>query len=334
MHRLAPEEIFILIAAGYLHDIGMQCTNQTVFRRVKARVSSAIPSEYTVGEQLEIRRKHSELSAEMIQFAFQTSDKAWTRTDHVNSIKRIDSGFIDPIMDVVRFHSRADVLQCPEFCLGNKRRRMLAMLLRLADEMDIAKDRVSIDEVTLYPKPLQSEYWWWVHYHTTLVEVRDNRIIFYLRMNKKDRRHSDILQRSIVDSFVSKNKELIDRLSQYGIPLLCASDVKWEFGSNVASLRKDVLEMIKSEAQEYVRNLVGQYERDFHWINIKHAWLLKHFRNKFVAVLNSKVVGYNASLGDLQRNLKLTCPNHGDAAIAFIQPVRPRFFFQQGGYRE
>jgi len=184
----------------------------------------------------------------MIQSAFETRIGS-PELKYVNAVKAIREDLISPITDVVRYHSRLNIDDCPEHFLGDKRRRLLALLLRFADELDITKERVNMDHVRYYPPPLSSEYWWWIHYCTTLIELKNNMIVFYLRLNEKDKQHQDILQRTIVNTFLDKNQRLIERLGRENIPILLTREVCWDFDNNLRRIPPDVLSGLREEIE-------------------------------------------------------------------------------------
>jgi HD superfamily phosphodiesterase len=98
---LSPEEAFVLLAGVYLHDIGMQCVDPKLFRKVGARVTHQLPADFTEDERTEIRKSHHILSAEMIQAA---RDNTGTYQRDipalVNAIQAIPTELISPICDV------------------------------------------------------------------------------------------------------------------------------------------------------------------------------------------------------------------------------------------
>lgn len=317
---LSPEETFVLLATVYLHDVGMQCTDANLFSKVGAKVVNRLPANYTIEEQTEIRKHHSELSAEMIGWAFRVK-LSGPLPKYVAAIKTIPSDYITPIMDVVRYHSD-DIDGCPPTFLGVGRRQLLALLLRLADELDICRDRVNINEVKLYPKPLPSEYWWWIHYYTTLIEIRQNLIVFHLRLNPSDAKEYGLrLEKVIVDKFVQKNKELLSRLSRDGIPLAFIDKAEIEHDPVLPPLPKGVVQVIDEILYENLREAFEsqeKYSKNLLWLIVNYDQLRRNYLNMYVAVWDRKVICANKGLKQLFRELKVRHPGTNNIVIGFV----------------
>lgn len=162
---LSATEVFVLICANYLHDIGMQCAPPELLRKAGVQVKNPNAASFSDKDREEIRRHHHELSAIMIERASEHErmhdgefSHLWERSMHKpferleNSLQLVDTEFIEPISDVVRYHSsEADIDTCAEGSPETVRRRYLALLLRLADELDITAKRVNIKEIADYP---------------------------------------------------------------------------------------------------------------------------------------------------------------------------------------
>lgn len=324
--QLSRDEVFVLISASYLHDIGMQCTDPTILRGVGIRTNTVFPSHYTQTEQEQIRRKHSELSVAMARSAFQTRRRSPVR--YIAALREVRSDLVSPCLDVIRYHSASDLTRCQEYFLGTERRRILASLLRLADEIDITKDRVNINDISLYPRPLLSEYWWWVHYYTTLIQIKNNRATFYLRLNHSDRKHKSDLEVAIVERFIFKNRQVVDLLSTANIPLVFGHDVRWELDRNILKIPPLMLNLVSEERNRYFREVIGQYQKDYQFAMENYGRLRRRFSNRYVAVRGGRVVGSHVNLNSLWRGLGYMTR---DYAIVFVSRNKPaRFIFGWG----
>ena len=260
LSNLLPEEVEVLLAAAYLHDIGMQCTSAELFSRVGAKVRSTLPANYSSEEQTEIRKHHHLLSAEMIQWGFNVAIGGQLPRAFV-AVKRLPGDLITPIKHVVRYHSQLDVEQCPKTFLGTRRLRLLAALLRFADELDICRDRVNINEVHLYPRPLPAEYWWWIHYYTTEIEISGYQLTFHLRLHPADEaNHKHQLRVLIKDDFERKNNKIVRTLAGYGIPLVYQEE-EWEFDVNILRLSDEVKRYVEETLQQRTQILWTQLKR-------------------------------------------------------------------------
>lgn len=143
--RLAPVEAFVLLAAATLHDIGMQ------------------DERFAGGDLEEIRAQHHQQTAEMIYRVFEDPARAFSLP------LGDDPGLVEAIALVAKGHRKVD-LGAPEyepFPLGGEtvRPRLLAALLRFADELDIDYRRVDLEQMKLLDLPLDSQlHWWKCHY--------------------------------------------------------------------------------------------------------------------------------------------------------------------------
>jgi hypothetical protein len=151
--RLCTTEVFVLLAAAYLHDVGMQ------------------NERYAGGDLEEIRAIHHELSAEMIYGAVE---------DPTQALKLglpDDPGLVEAIALVSKGHRKVD-LQGTEYerlIQGGEtvRMRLLAALLRFADELDIDYRRVDLEQIKLMNLPLDSQLHWWKCHYVSGVSIVD-----------------------------------------------------------------------------------------------------------------------------------------------------------------
>ncbi len=114
--RLTPTEVFVLLAATYLHDIGMQ------------------NEKFASGDLVEIREHHQQ-TAEMIYAVFEAPAEAFP-----TPLAR-DPAIVEAVALVARGHRRVnlDADDYDSFVHGGEtlRLRLLAALLRFGDELDI-----------------------------------------------------------------------------------------------------------------------------------------------------------------------------------------------------
>jgi hypothetical protein len=143
--RLSPAEALILLTAAYLHDIGMQ------------------NEKFAGGDVEKIRAEHNEVTAEMIYAVFEDPANAFPIP-----LAR-DPAFVEAVALVAKGHRRVDLngLEYEPFVHGEEtlRLRLLAALLRFADELDIDHRRVDIEAMKLLDLPVESQlHWWRCHY--------------------------------------------------------------------------------------------------------------------------------------------------------------------------
>ncbi len=154
--RLSPTGVFCLLAAAYLHDIGMQ------------------NERFAGGNLEEIRAYHNEQTARMIYAVFEDSTNAFAIP-----LAR-DPGLVEAVALVAKGHRRVD-LGGPEyesFAHGGEtlRLRLLAALLRFADELDIDHRRVDLEQMKLLALPVESQLHWWKCHYVGGVSIVDGYI--------------------------------------------------------------------------------------------------------------------------------------------------------------
>ena len=165
--QLAPTEIFVLLSAAYLHDIGMQ--NE----KFAEGDPSALPS--VAGQALdEIRAHHNEQTAEMIYRVFEDPANAFSIP-----LAR-DPGLVEAVALVAKGH-RGVKLESDEYASivhGGEtlRLRLLAALLRFGDELDIDHRRVDWEMMKLIKLPLDSQLHWWKCHYVSGVSIVDEYI--------------------------------------------------------------------------------------------------------------------------------------------------------------
>jgi len=149
-YRLSAGEIYILVAAAYLHDIGMQ--------------------RYITGRTPEqIRDEHAELGATWIIESVADPPRA----RDVGILKH----YAELIAQVTRGH-RAKDLNNPAY----RDRRLspypkpiriafLSALLQLADELDLTYERVSMPRMSYQEVPADSQVHWYRHNFITDVDI-------------------------------------------------------------------------------------------------------------------------------------------------------------------
>lgn len=155
-HPLSQHEIYILLAAAYLHDIGMQ------------------NERFEGGDLEKIRRVHEKISYEMIIGSSQNPDLYRS----LNLLK--DPDLVEAVGLVAQGHRKTDLkADCyNEFSFGDDiiRPRLLAAFLRLADSLDIDQRRVIMENLKLAEISSESNFHWHRCYYVAGVSV-DNEFI-------------------------------------------------------------------------------------------------------------------------------------------------------------
>ncbi len=166
--KLSPGEVFVLLAAAYLHDIGMQ-------------------NEQFAGGDLEaIRAAHHEQTAEMIYRVWEDPANA------VNLALGDDPALVEAVALVAQAHregaahrkvdlSSAEYDPLPH---GGEtlRLRLLGALIRFADELDIDHRRVDLEQIKLMNLPVESQLHWCKCHYVSGVSIVDETIQITYRL--------------------------------------------------------------------------------------------------------------------------------------------------------
>lgn len=231
---LTVYEKYLLLGGIYIHDIGMQC-DLIKYPQIKETASAlgasfdltfeaSTASSYSIEEQKEIRRNHHFLSAAWISHAFSTGETVLGST-----AKSIPEELVEDLMDVCMYHSKLNITDCTkEFRFDpTGRKRLIAALLRFADELDIDSNRVEIDSVRTFSISPENSIYWWLHHQTKIVFTAENVLLITVRLHPEDfKRHERFIYDLFINKFKSKNEYVINVLAEYGIPLIISSKSK------------------------------------------------------------------------------------------------------------
>lgn len=134
--KLNADELYILLAACYLHDFGMGISKKD-FEAMRSRV---LPADYDALHPEEplpetVRKFHNDFSAEMIckyasLFEFPSEEHKWAVAQVARGHRKVD------LNDRSEYPLRYPLPNGNTVCLP-----YLAALIRLADELDLAADR-------------------------------------------------------------------------------------------------------------------------------------------------------------------------------------------------
>lgn len=177
--KLSPVECFILQAACFLHDVGMQCMQRDLLKSI-AVVDAKPPYSYEPLER--IREKHAELSCQMIKNAVNPPEKQCKDLPDLG-LAGINHLVVDAIAKVSKAHSDNDFEQ---YCKisdrgvpgGGARMRLLAVLLRIGDSLDADSTRCNWANYTQMEASLfaASKAHFWKHFWVSNVNIENGRI--------------------------------------------------------------------------------------------------------------------------------------------------------------
>lgn len=158
--QLEEIEIFCLLSAAYLHDVGMQCKYPDDEARIKL-ISEAKNKPYTLQDL--IRDEHHLRSGRYIKENLKTLDLDQYESE---CVRLISEGHRE-----VNLHS--DNYESQAIGFKRVRVRLLSSLLRLADELDIDYKRApeTLYEILKEDMPNFSRLQWLKHYYTSGVII-------------------------------------------------------------------------------------------------------------------------------------------------------------------
>ena len=172
---LTKDEIFIVSAAAWLCDIGMQCTNLKPTVDMTWRPGTSL----TIAQLQQIRMHKHELTYRMIMDSVR----------HGYDGPRLQLGLLPDdeytlaIADVCRGCSNEPIEKIRETRPVNGAMahvRLLAALLRLADQLYIDHSRINMDLLQAADLPPREKARWWAyHYASTLPIDKQGRIQFH-----------------------------------------------------------------------------------------------------------------------------------------------------------
>ena len=223
--KLTEEELFLLLAGCYLHDIGMHC-DLTIRCDVKMLAEmmgakfevdfKSHASGYSTEEQKALRDNHHYVSA-----AWLVCDNEENQDSAMSQIIRnIPKKLFKAVLDICKYHSSLDLNQIsedPHHLSWNIKK--IAALLRLADELDIDENRINIETVKNKDFPAENRLYWWLH-NSTEVYLKNNLIFINVVLcSQQIKKYGGIIKSFYLDRFVNKNKEIIDILNKNNVSI-------------------------------------------------------------------------------------------------------------------
>lgn len=198
--QLNEDEIYILIMAGYLHDVGM-CLDPEAKKELMKEKGFGTEEECVTY----IRDHHHELSQEFIE-------------NNWESLKIPNSKYAQAIGRVAKGHRKADLFDQDEYihdftvksgdqfvCLP-----YLASIVRLADELDITNDRTpELLFNKYYPQNKLSREEWEKHKANYFVNFKTERIIITAECENVNLYYGLTAQKNKIESVLKEAQKLM-----------------------------------------------------------------------------------------------------------------------------
>jgi formylglycine-generating enzyme required for sulfatase activity len=197
-YALTVEEIYILLAAAYLHAIGLQ--DEASEPEPQARWAC-----------------YPELSAEMIYRVAETPEGA-------SDLGLVDDpDLIETIALVVARHQETDypLPEYEEFPLGNAtiRPSLLTALLCLADNLDLSHRRVDLELLKLMDLQAEQALDWWLHYYVSGVQVSNEYVRISYRVPKGEESYTTLLPELVESRVRAEFNALRNTFRLYGVKI-------------------------------------------------------------------------------------------------------------------
>ena len=215
--RLTTDEVFIVSAAAWLYEIGMQSPN----------LKPVLGFDYRPGDSLsfsqlqQIREKKHLLTERLIIDS--------VRSDYQGPPLQL--GLIRPaddytrlIAEVCRWCSDEPLEDVPETLPVNGvdvRVRLLVALLRLADQLYIDSSRVNLDLLQRANLPARQFARWWVYHYTQTLRIVNGQIRFHYHLPVTQKEYIGYIRALIEPDFEYDNNPIIRYLwNGHGLHLM------------------------------------------------------------------------------------------------------------------
>jgi len=226
---ISAEEVCVLIAAAYTHDIGMQ-------DRRKHKLE-------------EIRERHHILSGDIDREVGRTTSNQDLHFGYVPF-----DGFWSMTAVVAEGHRKVD-LWSPEYesvpaSRQTIRLRLLAALIRLADELDVDQRRAPMLMTDLQNYPPETLIHWFKSHYVSGIEIKNMQInLCYMFPVGKGEEYSRIFDRIVGEKIRESLEELQPILRESGIGVQMGKPTfrEWE---DIRDLTSDVRELAIREAHK------------------------------------------------------------------------------------
>lgn len=256
--QLSENEIYVLILGVLLHDIGMQCDVKKFSEIKKVAIeefgasfqvdfSKGPASSYSKEEQNDLRKNHHLLTAAWLDCIFRRIDPKLPTI----SIESVPILLRNDLIDVCRFHSKLNILNCPEINdISHTRVRLIAALLRLGDELDIDRFREEIDTVELFGLDIENRLFWYIHEYT-VVNIYNHLITLSIILNKENyEEYKDYFNEKVIDEFNRKNRVLTEILMSNNITIGISQQSKVECIRYQKALPDEICAYIKASEKK------------------------------------------------------------------------------------
>lgn len=242
-NNLDAEELFILLAAAYLHDLGTQIKKSDLlgFPRLDDLLSQSGVTRADLETENKlltfVREWHHYLTHYMI-------------TDLLRSYLGLDDcRYTEEIALVAQGHRKVDLSSNNYAKKRAVRLDLLAAFLRLADELDCDKDRIDMRKMRVLDLSQEDKLFWFGHYCIDRVDIKKHYIKIYGKAPAGFKKEFELLY---VAPLWKKYMEVLEILRMEGYVLAWARSEFLESHDmlRVFEAEEGLLEYIKTKAED------------------------------------------------------------------------------------
>lgn len=188
---LNNHEIYILLSAAYLHDIGMQ----------HLKKSGKSIDALTLEDYESVRKWHASESFKIIIGRFKTLERDEYRFPdieerYIPAIAKVSKGhatdFFEEVIDGLKKNPETPVNR-------EVRCELLTALLMIGDELDLHGKRVDFSKLQHFSPSDFSLSHWYKHHYVDLVKVNYGAVKLHLKFPENSESYQDIIKNEIVD---------------------------------------------------------------------------------------------------------------------------------------
>ena len=312
--RLNKDELFILLTAVYLHDIGMQ-----FLKLEDIPIDQLTPDHYE-----EIRKRHAVESYNLIM----KNTKILPRDDF--HIFRIDEQYLPAIANVSKGHATDYFVETVRYFTQHPakphneavRGAYLTTLLIIADELDLQSSRVDFSEIPKFKLSDVSSLHWYKHHYVDSIEINNGIISIRLKFPPKapfveEHKYSVLIKKLIYDKLNDQIKIAIPILEKAsnGYLHLRLNDIEEIFDPDgiIRELPDGALQALKNtlnkEVPDELGNLAQAEKLNVDGIatsSYNNENILRNKRNiqGILGKYNSKFIGRNKEISELMKSVQ------------------------------
>lgn len=231
-------ERFILLAAIFLHDIGMQLPEYA---------DLPIKSEYSMDECEIIRENHHLASYKAIMDSIKPNAKFSLGLERCKE-------YANYIASLCKYHRELKITDLKDTSIaGNQLKlNLLGALLRLGDELDTDYQRVDMKILNRKDIPTESKFYWWSHYYVKSVSIEKGHIklLFWFPDEYKNNSIIEDFQKKRIGSLKEQFLEVYDILYDHNIRLhykIGIEDIEYLSAGSLKLVSSDLLGYIKKK---------------------------------------------------------------------------------------